>query len=94
MNIKDVAFWLMMLLVFGLTVYLLFYIKTESFACLSNPYTYSIDLLEEANDAEVSCICSSDDATVLLTREGFSEIQVTRDQSLGTFNISFLESLR
>jgi hypothetical protein len=76
-NPRGIAFWVMITIVIALCIYLIFWTKSESFECLSNPYTYSVGLLEKANDAEVSCLCSvnkEDGATVLLTKEGFQEV--------------------
>jgi len=43
MNIKDIAFWIMLLIVIGLSIYVFHWIKTESYECVSDPYQYAWD---------------------------------------------------
>jgi hypothetical protein len=73
MNPKEIAFWVMILVVIGLGIYLVNYIKSESYECMNNPYVYSIKLLEEANHGNVSCMCTvpNSQTGIALTRDGF-----------------------
>lgn len=49
----------------------MYYLHTEGGLCLTNPYNYTIALLERANGADVSCACSNGRATAILTHNGF-----------------------
>lgn len=77
---------------------MLFYIKTNSFECISNPYTYSIKLLEKANNGNVTCLCSAQgnygqSIMVKLTREGFETFDYFTNESnlkIPTVNLSNL----
>lgn len=74
---RNIAFWIMIILIVALGIYLVRWTTTESFECVSNPYNYSLNLLEEANNAEIQCICTSlrnNGGTVLLTHEGFKPL--------------------
>ena len=75
---KNIAFWVMLILVIALGIYLVHWTTTESFECVSNPYNYTLNLLKEANDAEVVCTCTplkERGLTVQLTSEGFKKIE-------------------
>ena len=97
MNLKNFAFWILILFIFILGTYLIYYTRTESFECLQNPYIYSIKLLEKANNATVTCSCAiykQGAPKVTLTREGFIiemnkiipfyEIPINKNISLST----------
>ena len=75
MNKKNLMFWLMIIAIFSLCIYLLFYVKTQSYQCISNPYSYSIKLIEKSNNANASCLCTinKEDETqfLILDRDGF-----------------------
>jgi len=96
MKLKDWVFWIAIIWIIILSIYMIYYMKTESFKCLSNPYTYSIGLLEESNNAPVTCICSAQKAgahSVLLTREGFqsmyTDFQNSNESSI-SYNLSLI----
>lgn len=94
-KIRELIVWLMTFGIIVLGIYLLFWIKTESFECLSNPYSYSIKLLEEANSANVSCICTvykTNGATVMLTKDGFKNIPIQESNSKD-LNFSYFQKL-
>ena len=76
-NYKDIAYWIVLLFIIALGIYVIVYIKTESFQCMNNPYTYSIKLLEKANNATVNCMCTvlkDNPTSVILTRDGFKTL--------------------
>lgn len=92
MNLKNLVLWIMIAFVFILGIYMIYYIRTESYQCLNNPYTYSIKLLEEANDAEVTAIISvhkPNGLNILLTREGFSILDLPKQSQNINTNITF-----
>jgi len=78
MSKKDLLVWLMIVAIIALSIYVLYWTKSESFKCVSNPYTYSIKLLEKANSADVSCSCIANtkpvSTSILLTRDGFQRV--------------------
>ena len=93
MNYRNLFWWITIAVVNVLVVYLLFFIKTESFQCLSNPAVYTIKGLEENNNAPVSCLCSvnkPNGATVLLTSKGFEAIRNTNPSNRLDINFSGL----
>lgn len=78
-KIKNIAFWIMLILVILLGIYAAYWIRTESFECVSNPYVYSIQKLEESNNANVSCICTVQNdkgMSVILDNQGFRNLEV------------------
>lgn len=80
MNAKVIAFWVMVFFVIGLGIYLIHWTRSESFQCLSNPYTYSVKLLEKSNNAPVQCFCAAQKpgaSAVLLDNKGFHSYIVT-----------------
>lgn len=82
----------MIIMVIAMCIYVLYWIETESFECLDDPYVYSIKLLEKANRENVSCVCTAGRISVLLTREGFSEIEIERNSTgNGKINLSGLK---
>lgn len=75
MNLKDFVFWTMIIIIIALAGYMAFWIKTEPYKCVANPYTYSIKLLEESNHGNVTCMCNSENgAQAILTNQGFTNI--------------------
>jgi hypothetical protein len=94
MNLRNIIAWAIIIGIVGLGIYLLWYINTESFKCMSNPYIYSIKLLEKANNAEVICVCSANKlnaVSVLLTRNGFENMKIESIQTaVPKLNFSFL----
>lgn len=72
---RDIALWTIAGLILSIGIYNVFWVQTNSFQCVSNPYIYSINLLEKSNRANVTAVFSVDKfppVSVLLTRNGFS----------------------
>lgn len=59
MNHRDLAVWIIVALAVGLSVYLLFYIHTESYQCLANPSAYAIRTFESSINQTIQCSCAS-----------------------------------
>lgn len=57
MGSKDKIFFALVILIILLGVYLVYYIKSESFKCMSNSAVYTIKNLEESNKGNISCQC-------------------------------------
>lgn len=79
MDWKNFAYWVMILVVIGMSIYVIRFFSTEGYACLSNPYNYSLVLLEKANGGEVRCLCTAyrdnNAVSVWLTKNGFEPVQ-------------------
>ena len=76
---RQIAFWVMIMIVIGLAVYLIIWTRSESYECVKNPYNYSFNLLEKANSAPVSCTCTvlkPNGMTVKWDKDGFSKMSV------------------
>ena len=77
MNLKEVSFWATTILIIGLSIYVLTWIKSDSFECVSNTPIYLIKNLEKSNEGNVTCSCfvynKRYDAkeSVLLDNQGF-----------------------
>lgn len=56
-KIKNIAFWILIILIIVLGIYLIWFTRIEAYKCLSNPYTYSVNLLEQSNRGNLSCTC-------------------------------------
>jgi hypothetical protein len=86
-KIRNIATWVMIIFIIVLGLYLVYYVNTESHKCLNNPYTYSVKLLEKANDGNVSCMCLLITKDMSLPfgwdRKGF---KLPDDIPLGTLN--------
>lgn len=70
----------MIIFVFILGFYVIHWIKSESYKCLSNTPSYFMENLENSNKANVSCLCTVDKSpsvTVLLTDKGFEPLKTT-----------------
>ena len=56
-KIKNIAFWIMILAVVSLCIYLIVYIKTESYQCINSPLTYGVSKYE-VSGGEMFCTCT------------------------------------
>ena len=77
MNIKDLVFWILIIVIISLGIYLVVWINTEPYKCISNPYVYTGQLLEKANDGEVNCLCiaSKSGSQAMLNGKGLNRLQ-------------------
>ena len=55
---KNIAFWLMIICVVILSIYVLWWTRTNGYQCLVNPLSFGIKFLEEKNNAELTCLCA------------------------------------
>lgn len=58
-NFKDIIFFILVLCVIALLIYLVWFIQTESYQCMSNSAGYTIEKLEKENNSNISCTCIS-----------------------------------
>jgi len=80
MNWQNIFFWATTLIIIALSIYVLVWIRSENYQCVSNPYVYSIKLLEKANLGNVSCVCTNyrqygSARSVLLDINGFHQLE-------------------
>jgi uncharacterized protein with PQ loop repeat len=57
-QIKNILFYFMIIIIIGLSFYLIYHIRTESFQCMSNPWSYGVKSISSSNNQELSCSCS------------------------------------
>jgi hypothetical protein len=63
MKSKDIAFWVMIIVVIILCIYLMYWVRTESNKCLANPIQYGVRTYSDG----FSCSCSSLGSKQILT---------------------------
>lgn len=74
-NKKDIAFWIMVLMVVILIGYVAFFIQTESYECMSNPLVYGVGQYKTST-GEFTCTCSSPFTdSILVTKDKISSLQ-------------------
>lgn len=73
MDYKNLAFWILVILVLGLCIYFVVYTNSESFECMSNPLVYGVKQFN-TNIGEFTCSCSStySKQSLYVTKEGIS----------------------
>lgn len=71
-NKKDIVFWIMVLAVVILIGYIAFFIRSESYECMSNPLVYGVSQYKTST-GEFTCTCSSPFAdSILVTKDKIS----------------------
>lgn len=72
MNYKNLAFWIMMLFIFVLGIYLVWFVNSQGYSCISNPFVYGVSLQKDSG-GEYTCSCSSPNSKpILVTKDGIS----------------------
>lgn len=72
-RIKNIAFWVMIIIVIALAIYVLFYIKSESYECMNNPLVYGVKNIEENNKGfTCSCFSQSMNSKIFVTKDNMS----------------------
>ena len=74
-TIKEITFWIITILIVGLCVYLLIFIRTESYQCISEPLVYGVEKFD-SNYGQFSCKCSSpmSNNILIVTKDGLELI--------------------
>ena len=57
-NKRDAIFLGLVLLVIALCLFILFFIRTESYECMASPLTYGVSKYESTK-GDFTCICSA-----------------------------------
>lgn len=87
MNFRNIIFYVSLFFIFILGIYVIYFIRSDSYKCMNNTPVYMIDLLQKANDAKVICTCSvlksTNQMSVLLDENGFHLLnENTSEQNL------------
>lgn len=71
-KIKNITFGLLIVLIILLGIYLVVYINSESFACMSEPLVYGVNQFVDSQ-GEFTCSCSSPNSPfILVTKNGIT----------------------
>ncbi len=57
-NKRDLAFLGLIILIVALSVYILFFIRSESYECMASPLTYGVSKYQ-STQGEFTCTCSA-----------------------------------
>jgi hypothetical protein len=73
-NSKEILFYIMLFLVIALSLYLIYFVKTESYKCMNTPLSYGVSKLSSSSGNEVVCSCSSEgnDNILIVTKDNIS----------------------
>jgi len=56
--IKNLAFWIMILVVISLCMYLIVQVRNESMRCIAAPLVYGVGHLSSNTNSQITCSCS------------------------------------
>lgn len=56
-NWRTIAFYFMIFIIVILSIYLFFFIRSESYQCINNSAKYFIDKVDKANAGTTHCSC-------------------------------------
>jgi len=69
---RNIAFWIIIILIICMSVWLIYYVNTQSYQCLSNPLVYGVGLYKDTG-GEFTCTCSSPNSKIILvTKDNMS----------------------
>lgn len=73
-NLKNLAFWIMIIIVIGLAIYLIYFINTQSYQCLTSPLTFGVSKFKTSS-GEFVCTCSSpnSESYLFVTKNNITE---------------------
>lgn len=54
---KNKIFFILILGIIALSIYLIYFINSNSYKCMNNPASYFVSGLEQSNNATVYCNC-------------------------------------
>ena len=57
-KIKNIAFWIMIVVIIILSIYVILFFKTRGAECMNNPAVYFIEGANKANDGNTICTCT------------------------------------
>ena len=70
MKFKDILFYLMIVVIIGLTIYIYFYIKSESFKCMNSPLTYGLSKF--SGEVKCNCYISGSSSIMSVTKDNIT----------------------
>lgn len=73
MNLKNILFYSMIVIIVGLSIYLLIFTQTKSYECLSSPLQFGVKQYT-SSIGDFSCACTSPMAkqTLLVTKDNIT----------------------
>lgn len=92
MDKRTIAFYFLILLVIGLGVYLLFYIKTESYECMASPLLYGVSKVESSEPFTCTCTTFNSLKMLIVTKDNISLVDKYLLPSNNNFNLSIPKS--
>lgn len=75
-NIKNIAFWIMILVVIALAIYMIWFVKTESYQCIANPLVYGVANVKSSY-GDFACTCSDGRNMVTVTNESIKPFLIS-----------------
>jgi len=74
-NKRDIVFWILAVIVLAMCIYFVFFIRSESYQCMSSPLIYGVQQYK-SSEGKFMCTCSSGFAeSILVTSEGISSLE-------------------
>jgi predicted nucleic acid-binding Zn ribbon protein len=69
-KINRFLYYLIIALIICLSVWLIFFIRTESYECMNNPFIYAINNLQSSTGEDVVCRCNAPNnpRTLIITK--------------------------
>jgi len=58
-QVKNILFYLMLVIVIGLSIFAYLKIRDGSISCMASPIQYGISKLQSSSTQEITCSCSS-----------------------------------
>ena len=92
---RDICFYLMIIIVVGLSIYVIMFLNNDSMKCMTSPWTYTAAHLTSSSGRPVSCSCSADGAgTIFFNSTGMwadkmSSGLVNSGNTIADYNFSY-----
>jgi hypothetical protein len=77
MNHKDILFYSLIIVVLALTIYVTYWIRNDSYKCVSNPVVYGIQQMSSSDEQDIiTCSCTSTTSrqVLLFNKTGMSYV--------------------
>ena len=87
MNTKDILFYFMILVVVALSIYVLVFIKSESYQCMNTPLQYGLSKYT----ADIVCTCSAPgvSGSFIATKDNLTALQVMNTGLSHSYDLNF-----
>jgi hypothetical protein len=82
-NFRTFLFYLMITIIIALSIYLIYFTKTDGYKCLSNPLVYGVKTISSSNNNLITCTCSAvgSNQYLIVTKDNVSY------SNYGSFNL-------